>query len=284
MFWQYELTTTNINNLLERDDITLQEILEEEDVLQELRTENHKLVKFLMKDENLGQLVSMIVSEPDESIEMNKQFKHASLACELLTAEINQTEMLSDLLIDDNKRSDDFFGFGQFGNNDKIMSSTLDEMKGVDGLADDSGEGTEEIADGIKVEKPKSPTQEEESLDKEKEKENDIIINEKDEEKEDTKLNNSLSEDSSNCDTTNDSIKEGEKTDDQDGEKHIKKLFQFLDNNDVNPLLGGRVINWQEFFLMRLKIHHQNLNGSFNCCVGYDVTENSLHINYIDNS
>ena len=124
MFWQYELTTTNINNLLERDDITLQEILEEEDVLQELRTENHKLVKFLMKDENLGQLVSMIVSEPDESIEMNKQFKHASLACELLTAEINQTEMLSDLLIDDNKRSDDFFGFGQFGNNDKIMSST----------------------------------------------------------------------------------------------------------------------------------------------------------------
>ena len=88
--------------------------------------------------------------------------------------------------------------------------------------------------------------------DENKEKENDIIINEKDEEKEDTKLNNSLSEDSSNCDTTNDSIKEGEKTDDQDGEKHIKKLFQFLDNNDVNPLLGGRVINWQEFFLMRL--------------------------------
>ena len=103
MFWSLDIaaTSSNLNKLLDGDNQpTLQEIMEEEDVLQELRTDNKKLVNFLVKNENLGELVKMIVSEPDPNIDETQQFKNASLACDMLTADLEHNEMLSDLLLD----------------------------------------------------------------------------------------------------------------------------------------------------------------------------------------
>jgi len=107
MFWSLDIaaTSSNLNKLLDGENVTLQEIMEEEDVLQELRTDNKKLVNFLIKNENLGELVKMIVSEPDPSIDETQQFKNASLACDMLTADLEHNEMLSDLLLDPNNSS-----------------------------------------------------------------------------------------------------------------------------------------------------------------------------------
>jgi len=107
MFWSLDIAATspNLNKLLDGENVTLQEIMEEEDVLQELRTDNKKLVNFLIKNENLGELVKMIVSEPDPTIDETQQFKNASLACDMLTADLEHNEMLSDLLLDPNNSS-----------------------------------------------------------------------------------------------------------------------------------------------------------------------------------
>ena len=51
MFWSLDIaaTSSNLNKLLDGENVTLQDIMEEEDVLQELRTDNKKLVNFLIR-------------------------------------------------------------------------------------------------------------------------------------------------------------------------------------------------------------------------------------------
>lgn len=199
MFWQIDCATSNIHDLLEKDDVTLTEILEEDDVLQELRNDNHKLLKFLMKDENLGRLVNMIVCEPSEDLEMTKKFKNASLACELLTADINQTEMFCDLLIDDSKPQN-FFGFGGFNNNGNAMLNSSFDNSRFDNSNSSSDDGDND------------------------------------------------QESSSNNDTSkedNDESKEESEDDKQQPkiklrkEEHVSRLFDFLNSNEINPLLAS---------------------------------------------
>ena len=45
MFWKYNsLTVTHLDSLLDKQDVTLQEILEHEDIIQECKSQNKKLV------------------------------------------------------------------------------------------------------------------------------------------------------------------------------------------------------------------------------------------------
>ena len=44
MFWKFA-TTSNVDNLLEREDITLVELLDDDDVLQECKGQNSKLIE-----------------------------------------------------------------------------------------------------------------------------------------------------------------------------------------------------------------------------------------------
>ncbi|KAL0155821.1 hypothetical protein M9458_050084, partial [Cirrhinus mrigala] len=63
MFWKFDLhTTSHIDTLLEKDDVTLTEVMDEEDVLQECKAQNHKLVDFL-------DLVGYITQEPNDDVE-----------------------------------------------------------------------------------------------------------------------------------------------------------------------------------------------------------------------
>ena len=208
MFWQLDMTTTNINNLLDKQSVTLQEILDEDDVLQELRNHNHKLLKFLMKDENLGSLVSMIVSEPSEEIEMPNQFKNANIACELLTAEINQTEMFCDLLIED--VSQNFFRFGQFGSNYHIGGSSSPDPSKV--FCIESDEDRENDNDW----ETESPSEEKSSSN-----------------------NESKNEESDSTKNQEEDAEAKRKAAEEEQEKHIKKLFEFLDSQEINPLLAS---------------------------------------------
>uniref|UniRef100_H2ZK15 Uncharacterized protein n=1 Tax=Ciona savignyi TaxID=51511 RepID=H2ZK15_CIOSA len=65
MFWKFA-TTSNIDTLLEKEDITLQELMDDDDVLQECKGQNTKLVDFLSKVEVMEELVSYIITEPSE--------------------------------------------------------------------------------------------------------------------------------------------------------------------------------------------------------------------------
>jgi len=98
MFWKFNiLTSSKIDSLLEKEDITLKELMEEDDVLQECKSQNKKLVEFLTKKETMEDLMNFIVKEPIDDEDEKVRYKYPNIACELLTSDVN---MINDSLAD----------------------------------------------------------------------------------------------------------------------------------------------------------------------------------------
>lgn len=89
MFWKFDLhTSSHLEALLDREDVTLSELLDEDDVLQECKAQNRRLLLFLCKDQSMLELVRLITTEPPAGGEETKRFKHPNIACELLTCDV----------------------------------------------------------------------------------------------------------------------------------------------------------------------------------------------------
>jgi len=98
MFWKFNiLTSSKIDSLLEKEDITLRELMEEDDILQECKSQNKKLVEFLTKKETMEDLMNLIVKEPVDDEDEKVRYKYPNIACELLTSDVN---MINDSLAD----------------------------------------------------------------------------------------------------------------------------------------------------------------------------------------
>uniref|UniRef100_A0A4W5KIN3 Protein phosphatase 6, regulatory subunit 2b n=1 Tax=Hucho hucho TaxID=62062 RepID=A0A4W5KIN3_9TELE len=96
MFWKFDLhTSSQLEALLEKDDVTLTELMEEEDVLQECKAQNRRLLVFLSQDTCMQELLHLITTEPPAGLEETKRFKHPNIACELLTSDVG---MINDKL------------------------------------------------------------------------------------------------------------------------------------------------------------------------------------------
>ncbi|XP_024141351.1 serine/threonine-protein phosphatase 6 regulatory subunit 2a [Oryzias melastigma] len=90
MFWKFDLhTTSHIDQLLDREDVTLKELMEEDDVLQECKAQNRRLLLFLSQDHCMQELVSLITTEPPADLEERSRFKFPNIACELLTSDVS---------------------------------------------------------------------------------------------------------------------------------------------------------------------------------------------------
>uniref|UniRef100_A0A8C5FF47 Serine/threonine-protein phosphatase 6 regulatory subunit 2-like n=1 Tax=Gadus morhua TaxID=8049 RepID=A0A8C5FF47_GADMO len=90
MFWKFDLhTTSHIDQLLDREDVTLRELMEEDDVLQECKAQNRRLLLFLSQDHCMQELVELITTEPPVELEERSRFKFPNIACELLTADVS---------------------------------------------------------------------------------------------------------------------------------------------------------------------------------------------------
>ncbi|XP_054656096.1 serine/threonine-protein phosphatase 6 regulatory subunit 2a isoform X2 [Dunckerocampus dactyliophorus] len=90
MFWKFDLhTTSHIDQLLDREDVTLRELMEEDDVLQECKAQNRRLLLFLSQDHCMQELVSLITTEPSADLEERSRFKLPNIACELLTSDVS---------------------------------------------------------------------------------------------------------------------------------------------------------------------------------------------------
>jgi len=82
-----------IDNLLESpNEQTLDKLLEDDDILQETKSQNEKLINFLSKPENLKKLVSYICEEAqfpsDQPPDLKRQFKYPFVASEILSIEV----------------------------------------------------------------------------------------------------------------------------------------------------------------------------------------------------
>ncbi|KAJ8003112.1 hypothetical protein DPEC_G00165990, partial [Dallia pectoralis] len=82
------LMSVELEALLEKDDVTLTELMDEEDVLQECKAQNRRLLVFLSQDTCMQELLHLITTEPPAGLEETKRFKYPNIACELLTSDV----------------------------------------------------------------------------------------------------------------------------------------------------------------------------------------------------
>ncbi|XP_053572290.1 serine/threonine-protein phosphatase 6 regulatory subunit 2 [Bombina bombina] len=99
MFWKFDLnTSSHVDKLLDKEDVSLQELMEEDDLLQECKAQNRRLLDFLCQPQCMEQLVQLITQRPPTDMDERIRFKYPNIACELLTCDVPQ---LNDKLCED---------------------------------------------------------------------------------------------------------------------------------------------------------------------------------------
>ncbi|CAH0720282.1 unnamed protein product, partial [Brenthis ino] len=96
MFWSGNyLVVKELNLLLKEENVTLTQVLEADDILQECNADNKALIQFLTKPDILSELIGLITEEPPKNVELTSQYRHANIASEVLTSNLS---MLRDRL------------------------------------------------------------------------------------------------------------------------------------------------------------------------------------------
>ncbi|ENN79829.1 hypothetical protein YQE_03652, partial [Dendroctonus ponderosae] len=110
MFWKYNTTpsSSQIDTLFAKEDVTLEEVMDSEDIISECRVQNKTLIDFLLKPEVMQELVSLTTREPSVEISENIRFKYPNIACELLTCDI---PAINERLAGDERLLEKLYGF-----------------------------------------------------------------------------------------------------------------------------------------------------------------------------
>ncbi|XP_053761721.1 serine/threonine-protein phosphatase 6 regulatory subunit 1 isoform X2 [Panthera pardus] len=130
MFWKFDLhTSSHLDALLEREDLSLPELLDEEDVLQECKVVNRKLLDFLLQPPHLQAMVAWVTQEPPASGEERLRYKYPSVACEILTSDVPQ---INDALGADESLLNRLYGFLQSsGSLNPLLASFFSKVMGI---------------------------------------------------------------------------------------------------------------------------------------------------------
>ncbi|GMF14250.1 unnamed protein product [Phytophthora lilii] len=84
-----------LNDLLEKDDFTLEQVLQEDELVQEVKTRNTKLLDFLSQEAVLQKLVEYVVQTPEDPSDDLRTLKYPYMACEVICCDISSiTETL----------------------------------------------------------------------------------------------------------------------------------------------------------------------------------------------
>ncbi|XP_019257086.1 PREDICTED: serine/threonine-protein phosphatase 6 regulatory subunit 3-like isoform X2 [Nicotiana attenuata] len=91
MFWK--LTSLSacspVEAVLDKENFTLEELLDEEEIIQECKALNSRLINFLRDRAQVEQLLRYIVEEPSEDADNKRKFKFPFIASEIFTCEID---------------------------------------------------------------------------------------------------------------------------------------------------------------------------------------------------
>ncbi|CAN0430371.1 unnamed protein product, partial [Ectocarpus sp. 8 AP-2014] len=80
--------TSPINDILDKDSFSLEEILAQDEVLQEVKSLNIKLVDFLSKESSVRDMMSYLADPPPEGAPDNRVFKFPYMSCEIICCEV----------------------------------------------------------------------------------------------------------------------------------------------------------------------------------------------------
>ncbi|KAK0604265.1 hypothetical protein LWI29_013930 [Acer saccharum] len=91
MFWKLTALSTSspVESVLDKENFTLEELLDEEEIIQECKGLNSRLINFLRDRAQVEQLLRYIVEEAPEDAESKRVFKFPFIACEVFTCEID---------------------------------------------------------------------------------------------------------------------------------------------------------------------------------------------------
>ncbi|MCO5552402.1 hypothetical protein L7F22_005913 [Adiantum nelumboides] len=106
--WSPPVTCRPVESLLDKDGFTLQELLDEDELVQECKALNTRLINFLRGKSQIQQLVKYVVEEPSEESDTKRVFKFPFIACEIITCEI---EVILKTIVDDEQIMDLLFSF-----------------------------------------------------------------------------------------------------------------------------------------------------------------------------
>ncbi|KAK4785588.1 hypothetical protein SAY86_002277 [Trapa natans] len=107
MFWKLTALSASspVESILDKENFTLEELLDEEEIIQECKALNSRLINFLRDRMQVEQLLQYVIEEPPEDADSKRAFKFPFIACEIFTCEIDvilktlvEEEGLMDLL------------------------------------------------------------------------------------------------------------------------------------------------------------------------------------------
>ncbi|KAH8872924.1 Serine/threonine-protein phosphatase 6 regulatory subunit 3 [Schistosoma japonicum] len=90
MFWTSVAAYSKINDLLLQPDLTVKELLDDDDVLQKCREKDPLLISFLSQSDTLDCLIDLVSHTPVSDDFDENLYKYSSLACEILTNDISE--------------------------------------------------------------------------------------------------------------------------------------------------------------------------------------------------
>lgn len=108
-FWKEFSFPSPVDDILKKENFTLEEILDEDDTVVDIRSQKEDLKNYFLKEEILTQLLQFIVEEPLDGCTENRKFRYPVVACEILTAEV--AELDEQLVQNDGKYLKIIFGF-----------------------------------------------------------------------------------------------------------------------------------------------------------------------------
>ncbi|CAI9770812.1 unnamed protein product [Fraxinus pennsylvanica] len=110
MFWKLTALSASspVESVLDKENFTLEELLDEEEIIQECKSLNSRLINFLRDKAQVEQLLRYIVEECLEDADSKRMFKYPFIACEVFTCEI---DVIFKTLVEEEELMDLLFSF-----------------------------------------------------------------------------------------------------------------------------------------------------------------------------
>ncbi|CAF2283056.1 BnaA04g16410D [Brassica napus] len=112
MFWKLASLSASspVDSILDKESYTVEELLDEEEIIQECKALNSRLIHFLRDKAQVEQLLRYVVEEPleEDDADSKRAFKYPFISCEIFTCEI---EVILKTLVEDDKLMDLLFSF-----------------------------------------------------------------------------------------------------------------------------------------------------------------------------
>ncbi|KAK9155173.1 hypothetical protein Sjap_002653 [Stephania japonica] len=110
MFWHIAglSSASPVDTILDKDNFTLEDLLDEDEIIQECKALNGRLINFLRERVQVEQLLRFIVEEAPEDSEKKRTFKFPFIACEIFTCEV---DVILKTLVEDEELMNLLFSF-----------------------------------------------------------------------------------------------------------------------------------------------------------------------------